>query len=81
MAGQCFLPPIKGPCKARHERYYFDSEAGLCKKFDYGGCEGNENRFKTLEECSEKCNIQDVNTSRRVCGSKNVPVCGSIPGG
>jgi hypothetical protein len=26
-----------------------------CLPFVYGGCRGNNNRFLTLEECSEMC--------------------------
>ena len=52
----CNLPRASGPCKAYIRRYYFDKEAGECKVFIYGGCEGNANNFKTLAACLETCN-------------------------
>ena len=51
----CQLPPEKGPCKAGIPRYYFDPAVGECKVFLYGGCQGNENNFKTIEACEAKC--------------------------
>ena len=51
----CQLPPEKGPCLAYMLRYYFDSAVGECKVFIYGGCQGNENNFKTIEACEAEC--------------------------
>ena len=31
------------------------SSLGLCQPFYYGGCEGNDNRFKSNEECEAEC--------------------------
>jgi len=44
-----------GPCMALMHRYGFDKESGKCKKFIYGGCRGNANNFKSLEECERAC--------------------------
>ncbi|KRT86056.1 hypothetical protein AMK59_2573, partial [Oryctes borbonicus] len=51
----CALPYDIGPCKASFEKYYYDSSTGTCKKFLYGGCEGNANRFSTIDECYTTC--------------------------
>ena len=51
----CKLPAKTGPCKAGISRYYFSQKDGKCKKFIFGGCRGNENNFKTHEECENKC--------------------------
>ncbi|KAB0362242.1 hypothetical protein FD754_006398, partial [Muntiacus muntjak] len=61
------LPPLKlvhsfcamraddGPCKAILKRFFFNIHTQQCEEFIYGGCEGNQNRFETLEECKQKC--------------------------
>ena len=36
-------------------RLYFNSENGSCLGFNYGGCEGNGNNFKTEGECTDEC--------------------------
>lgn len=51
----CELQPVTGRCRARLIRYYYDVNAGACKKFIYGGCEGNDNNFKTVEKCQTAC--------------------------
>lgn len=51
----CRLPEVKGPCRAAHERYFFDVKTGKCKMFLYGGCEGNKNRFNTMADCEKTC--------------------------
>ncbi|XP_076811544.1 papilin-like isoform X2 [Clavelina lepadiformis] len=53
--GRCMLKPDAGPCRGKHQRYYFDRSANSCQKFIYGGCHGNNNNFQTLEECNEVC--------------------------
>ncbi|KAM8901348.1 tissue factor pathway inhibitor isoform 3-T3 [Lycaon pictus] len=35
--------------------YFFNIHTQQCEEFIYGGCEGNQNRFESLEECEEKC--------------------------
>lgn len=54
----CLLPKKAGPCDAYFPRYYYDTEKGSCQKFIYGGCKGNENNFKSLDECERKCNTE-----------------------
>lgn len=51
----CLLPADSGPCEAAIERWHFDAATGICQPFIYGGCEGNENNFETLEDCSAAC--------------------------
>ena len=36
-------------------RFFFDAESGSCLPFDYGGCEGNGNNFKTEDMCRAEC--------------------------
>ena len=44
-----------GPCKGFFPRYYYDYKSKKCVEFIYGGCKGNSNNFKTLEECEKTC--------------------------
>ncbi|XP_063174157.1 tissue factor pathway inhibitor isoform X2 [Candoia aspera] len=67
----CALKADSGPCKALHARYYFDIQTRHCESFNFGGCEGNENNFLTLEECQEKCIIKDVPEKRKSSRLKN----------
>ncbi|XP_015282965.1 PREDICTED: papilin-like [Gekko japonicus] len=51
----CKLPMDSGPCLAHMERYYYDRASRTCKKFVYGGCRGNGNRFSSKTECMMVC--------------------------
>lgn len=51
----CELPSVVGPCRAAMSRYAYNTATGQCETFLYGGCRGNGNNFKTLEECQETC--------------------------
>ncbi|XP_054837320.1 kunitz-type serine protease inhibitor homolog delta-dendrotoxin-like [Eublepharis macularius] len=51
----CRLPAEVGPCLALIPRWFYNWKAKECQKFDYGGCGGNANNFKTLEECQRAC--------------------------
>lgn len=46
---------LKGPCKQRFEKYYFDQNIKKCRPFIYGGCNGNANNFINLKECQNNC--------------------------
>lgn len=51
----CSLPVEPGMCMAYFPRYYYSTEAKMCKQFIYGGCGGNKNNFETIEECNARC--------------------------
>lgn len=51
----CFLPIDTGPCYASMEKWAYDSKSGSCKKFYYGGCQGNGNNFESKKECESYC--------------------------
>ena len=96
MAGQggadpCLVPAESGPCQAYIERWYFNAERGICERFVYGGCGGNENNFESLAACSAACGghgetdptaceepYECVVTAARCCGGNNPPTLGDL---
>jgi hypothetical protein len=55
LSGLCDAPPDAGPCTQLQTRYYRDAYTGLCAPFEFGGCLGNWNNFRSLEECQALC--------------------------
>ncbi|XP_033628590.1 papilin-like [Asterias rubens] len=55
----CSLPKYSGPCRGNFALFYYDVMDGRCKSFVYGGCQGNGNRFETLEECEQTCYVPE----------------------
>ena len=53
-APACSLPFAQGPCDAASDGVYA-FVGGSCVARTYGGCQGNANRFSTLEECMAIC--------------------------
>ncbi|XP_021562549.1 tissue factor pathway inhibitor [Carlito syrichta] len=51
----CGMKADDGPCKAMMRRFFFNIYSQQCEEFIYGGCEGNQNRFDSLEECEKTC--------------------------
>ena len=51
----CLQPVDSGPCDGVIERYAFDPATIRCVPFSYGGCEGNDNNFETLDACETAC--------------------------
>ena len=51
--------------KSRDLRYYFDRITLTCKQFEYQGCGGNENQFRFLSHCEQKCNVKKPGLTRR----------------
>ena len=52
---RCHLSPDPGSCNDNVPTFYYDYQEATCKKFIYGGCGGNENRFKSKRACQQKC--------------------------
>ncbi|XP_056284968.1 low-density lipoprotein receptor-related protein 11 [Pseudoliparis swirei] len=51
----CAAAPVVGPCKGTFPRWYYDQNAGACKQFLYGGCQGNHNNFLQETDCVSEC--------------------------
>ena len=51
----CVLPRDPGTCEAHMPMYFHNATSGRCEMFVYGGCQGNDNRFTTLELCQQAC--------------------------
>jgi Kunitz/Bovine pancreatic trypsin inhibitor domain len=48
------LPEV-GPCRGTIPRWSFDPTSQTCKRFLYGGCQGNGNNFADSSECLKVC--------------------------
>ena len=51
----CLLPKDSGTCSGNFDNYYYNQQDKSCRVFQYGGCGGNSNNFKTKHECETKC--------------------------
>lgn len=74
----CNLPKVRGPCTQNQRMYYFDSDERQCKVFDYGGCLGNSNRFKNINECRMKCERTEENDITVHIGEKTRNSAGEL---
>ncbi|RVE46514.1 hypothetical protein evm_008805 [Chilo suppressalis] len=52
---RCEEPIERGLCYAYFPRFGYNKEINKCEFFVYGGCQGNDNRFITAEECEKVC--------------------------
>lgn len=71
----CELPAETGHCLAYFRKFYFDKATGECKKFVYGGCGGNGNRFDTVEECQNRCAARARAAPSACLQEKKVGLC------
>ncbi|XP_016308370.1 papilin-like isoform X1 [Sinocyclocheilus anshuiensis] len=55
----CAAPSDSGPCRAAFQKFYFEPSTQSCKRFIYGGCQGNLNRYSSEEECMAACSGKD----------------------
>lgn len=51
----CTLPYDSGPCQGSFRKWYYEPRLRECREFQYGGCEGNSNRFSSAAECETLC--------------------------
>ena len=63
----CQLPVDKGRCQNVMNRYFYDSGTNACKRFEYSGCGGNDNNFKTVEKCRIACEGEETDGELSSC--------------
>ncbi|KAM9356249.1 kunitz-type protease inhibitor 1a isoform 2-T2 [Pholidichthys leucotaenia] len=54
-AVRCTAPPSPGTCRNGVTKWYYSPHSKQCSRFNYGGCEGNENRFEDKDSCERIC--------------------------
>ncbi|XP_057716393.1 kunitz-type protease inhibitor 1a [Corythoichthys intestinalis] len=52
---RCTEPPHTGSCRDTLTKWYYNPLHQDCFRFNFGGCQGNENRFDRKEACMKFC--------------------------
>ena len=53
--------------------FHYNADSGRCKRFWYGGCQGNANLFETDNECMAACgNAEKEEKVDITPGKKNI---------
>lgn len=55
VGSQCDQPKLVGMCRALIVSWYYDANTDSCRRFGYGGCGGNSNRFASKGVCMNTC--------------------------
>uniref|UniRef100_A0A1I7WPV5 Kunitz/Bovine pancreatic trypsin inhibitor domain protein n=1 Tax=Heterorhabditis bacteriophora TaxID=37862 RepID=A0A1I7WPV5_HETBA len=51
----CLSPRDPGPCNDMETRYGYNHLTDTCIEYEYGGCDGTLNNFRSLQRCTEIC--------------------------
>ncbi|XP_029973449.1 kunitz-type protease inhibitor 1a [Salarias fasciatus] len=52
---RCTEVPDTGNCRDSQTKWYYNPVEQTCMRFNYGGCQGNENRFENQNSCMRVC--------------------------
>ncbi|XP_060789968.1 kunitz-type protease inhibitor 1a [Neoarius graeffei] len=52
---RCTQPPLTGPCRESNTMWYYSAYERKCIRFNYGGCQGNDNQFNSEDACMNLC--------------------------
>lgn len=75
----CQLPEAPGPCRGLVSRYLYDPEIQDCRHFFYGGCFGNANNFRSMNECKTRCQNTDKTEQTTAAPKVEVPEANTLP--
>ena len=80
----CSLLPDPGPCGSQVTRWYYLPREEDCIQFPWGGCQGNDNNFVSLDQCRAACHVpQDkqvsTSTSTRASTLSPIPAVSLLP--
>ncbi|XP_039592174.1 collagen alpha-6(VI) chain-like isoform X1 [Polypterus senegalus] len=73
---RCLLEVDLGSyCGNYSQRWYYNKAINACALFWYGGCDGNENRFNTENECLHACSAAPALQGTKEERAPNEDVC------
>ncbi|XP_028995637.1 kunitz-type protease inhibitor 1a [Betta splendens] len=52
---RCTQPPDTGGCRESFTKWYYSPGRKACLRFNFGGCQGNNNRFDSEDACQSTC--------------------------
>ena len=55
----CVYTASSGRCRAIKGKFYYDETTNTCKRFIWGGCGGNGNKFSTEKSCMDMCSTEN----------------------
>lgn len=75
----CAQLPDPGPCKSKIMRWYYLGKENDCIEFPWGGCQGNNNNFLSLEQCRSACHVPLDRPRRAHLISSNKEISAPLP--
>lgn len=54
---RCLEPFNRGGCRMMGSMYFYNTSSNACENLEYGGCNGNRNRWERKEDCQRVCKM------------------------